>query len=106
MRVGWHHMIILSFMTIISLSRSGTIGQDEVEGITFTFFISVFEANDWINRPRLEPLVEDCDFIGKLKQGSAFWEWVNNLRFSEKWNLQKWEPDGLSTRSNLFVQQL
>jgi hypothetical protein len=59
-----------------------------------------------INRSRLKPLLKDRGFSLKLKQGSVSWCWANNLRFSEMWNLQKWEPHPLSTRSNLFVEQL
>ncbi len=44
MRVGWHHMVIV-FVVPISLSRSGTIGQDEVEELTFTISTVVFKTN-------------------------------------------------------------
>ncbi len=97
-------MVIVLIM--ISMSRSGTIGQDEVEVIIITIFTVVFKANELTNRPCLEPLLKERGFIEKLKQGRALWFSANNLRSSEKWNLQKWEPDRLSTRSNLFVQQL
>ncbi len=49
-------MIIVCFI-LISLSRSGTIGQDEVEAPTFTIFIVVFKANELINFSQLNPIV-------------------------------------------------
>jgi hypothetical protein len=73
----------------ISLSRSDTIGQDEVEEIFCTIFSVVFKANECMEDPRLEPLLEERGFIEKLKQSSAISLWANNLRFFEKWNLQK-----------------
>ncbi len=73
---------------------------------TFTIFARVFKANECMEGPRLEPLLKDLGFSLKYKQGSAFWVYANNLGSSENWNLQKWEPDPLSTCSNLFVQQL
>ncbi len=97
-------MVILNWPTLISLSRPVTIGQDEVETITCaTRFSAVLKASELNNRPRLEPLFKERGFIEKFKQGSSVWISANNLRFSEKWNLQKWEPDPLNTRSNLFV---
>ena len=39
-------MSIVSWIPPISLSRSGTIGQDEVEARTITIFIVVFKANE------------------------------------------------------------
>ncbi len=64
--------MVIVFAALISLSRSSTIGQDEVEEITFTILLVVFEANELINRPRLEPLLKDRGLIAKLKQGTAF----------------------------------
>ena len=69
----------VSFITLISLSRPGTIGQNEVEEITFTIFTVVLKADELINRPRLEPLLKYFGFSLKLKQGSAFWFWENYL---------------------------
>ena len=71
--------MVIVFAALISLSRSSTIGQDEVEEITFTILLVVFEANELINRPRLEPLLKDRGFIGKFKLDSAISEWANNL---------------------------
>ena len=65
--------------TLISLSRSGTIGQDEVEESTYTILPVVFKANELNNCPQLEPLLKDLGFIGKFKPDSAFWVWANNL---------------------------
>ena len=42
----WYNMSILSWPILISLSRSGTIGQDEVEVTTCTIFLVVFKANE------------------------------------------------------------
>ena len=64
---------------LISLSRLGTIGQDEVEPHATTILFAVFEANELTNCLRLEPLVEDRGFIGKFKPDSASWIWANNL---------------------------
>ena len=64
---------MVSWFILISLFRPGTIGQDEVEETIFAIFLVVFKANELINRPRLEPLVEERGFIKKLKQGSAVW---------------------------------
>ncbi len=64
--------------TLISLSRSDTIGQDEVQVNTCTKFVA-FKASELINRPRLEPLVENRGFSLKLKQGTVSWVWANNL---------------------------
>jgi hypothetical protein len=59
------------WIILISLSRSGTIGQDEVEATTFTIFQVVFKASELINSPRLEPLFKDLGFTLKFKPGSA-----------------------------------
>ena len=64
---------------LFTLSRPGTIGQDEVEVIAITIFSAVFKANELNNLPRLEPLVEERGFIETLKQDSAAWAWANNL---------------------------
>ena len=72
-------MGILSWIPLISLSRSGTIGQDEVEVDTLTIFSAVIKANELTNRPRLEPVLKDRYFSLKLKQGNASWVWANNL---------------------------
>ncbi len=81
--------MVVVFVILFSLSRPGTIGQDEVEVMNVTILTFVFKADELINRPRLEPLFKERGFIEKSKQGSAFWVWANNLRFSENWNLQK-----------------
>ena len=96
-------MGVLSWILFISLSRSGAIGQDEVDFNICTIFIAVFKANECRKSTRLEPLLKDRGLIEKFKPVNAVWVYANNLRFSEKWDLQKWEPDRLSTRSNLFV---
>ncbi len=77
-RVGWYLMVKVA-PTLFSLSRPGTIGQDEVESITCTTFLVVLKANELTNRPCLEPLFKERGFIEKLKQGSAVWIWANNL---------------------------
>ena len=64
-----HHKGVLRVILLISLSRSGTIGQDEVEDPTFTVFPVFYKANECINHPRLEPLLKDRGFSLKLKQG-------------------------------------
>ncbi len=74
-----YHMIKVSRQTLISLGRSGTIGQDEVKLATCTILPVVFKANDLNNRSSLEPLLKERGFIKKLKEGSAFWIWANNL---------------------------
>ena len=66
-----YHMSIVSWTSLISLSRSGTIGQDEVECITITIFFVALKANEFINRPHLEPLLKDRCFSWKLKQGTT-----------------------------------
>ncbi len=76
--IRWYHMIIKCFI-LISLSRSGPIGQDEVELHTCTTIPSVFKANELTNRPRLEPLFEDRGFSLKLKPASSVCYWTNNL---------------------------
>ncbi len=65
-----NHMIIVVSIPF-SLSRPGTIRQDEVEHITCTILFVVFKANELINRPRLEPLFKERGFIKKLKQSSS-----------------------------------
>jgi hypothetical protein len=54
-RIRWYHKSVLSLWIPISLSRPGTIGQDEVVCTTKTIFIIVFKAHELTNRPRLEP---------------------------------------------------
>ena len=63
-------MSMFSWIIFISLSRSGPIGQDEVEEKICTIFIEGFKANESNNLPRLEPLVAERGFIEKLKRGS------------------------------------
>ena len=72
-------MSVLSWPLLISLSRPGTIGQDEVEIPTCTSLLAVFKADELTNRPRLEPLLKDRGFSLKFKPGSASWVWANNL---------------------------
>ncbi len=43
--ISWHHMIIV-FEAPISLSRSGTIGQDEVEPSALTIPLVVLKADE------------------------------------------------------------
>ncbi len=57
-------------VTLIYLSSSGIIGQDEVEPKTFTIVV-IFEANELINCSRLEPLFKDHGLSWKFNQGSA-----------------------------------
>ncbi len=71
--------MVIVFLTLNSLRRSGTIGQDEVEVRACTIFNVVFKANELTNRSRLEPLLKDRGFIGKFKPGSAISEWANNV---------------------------
>ena len=44
--ISWYHMSEVSWENGISLSKSGTIGQDEVESSTFTIFMIVFKADE------------------------------------------------------------
>ncbi len=46
MRVGWHHKCILSWILLISLSRSGTIAEDPVEMDACTIFIVGLKPNE------------------------------------------------------------
>jgi hypothetical protein len=71
--------MVIVVSILISLSRPGTIGQDEVEEHTSTILPAVFKANELIDCSRLEPLVEDCGFGLKFKPDSAFSIWANNL---------------------------
>ncbi len=77
--ISWYHLSILSWILLISLSRSGTIGQDKVEVNTCTIFTVIFRANELINYSRLEPLLKDRCFIWKLQQGINVFAWANNL---------------------------
>jgi hypothetical protein len=63
--------MVIVFATPTFHSRSGTIGQNEVEAPTCTIFTVVLKANELINRPRFEPLLKDLGFSLKFKQGSA-----------------------------------
>jgi hypothetical protein len=71
--------MVIVFAVPISLSRPGTIGQNEVEITICAIFSVVIKANELYNRPRLEPLVEDCGFGLKFKPDSALWVYANNL---------------------------
>jgi hypothetical protein len=65
----WYIIVIVSWIILISLSRSGTIGQDEVVEDTPTLFSVVFNANESMNHST--PLTyHSCR--GKLKMLGAF----------------------------------
>ena len=57
---------MVSWMTLLSLSRSGTIGQDEVEVTFITIFSAVFKANEGVNLSASNLLV-DLSLSWKLK---------------------------------------
>ena len=59
--ISWNHKGILSWSTGRSLTRSGTIGQDEVETSTFTIFVIVFKASECIKSTIfLQHLLDHC----------------------------------------------
>ena len=63
-------MSILSWIRMISLSRSGTIGQDEVERTTITISLVVLKANECMKHSA--PL-KHHSCRGKHKILGAFW---------------------------------
>ena len=50
-RISWHHMGIAYSITLVTLFSSSTIGQDEVEVLTFTILAAVFKANKVLKHP-------------------------------------------------------
>ena len=47
--IRWNHKCMVSWKILVSLSRLGTIGQDEVEVPTFTILPVVLKANQGMN---------------------------------------------------------
>ncbi len=53
----WYDIGVVSWITLIYLSRSGTIGQDEVKTITCTIFKVVFKANEGVKDSTLNHFI-------------------------------------------------
>ncbi len=65
-----YHMSIVSWMLLIALCRSGTIGQNKVQINSWTIFCAVFKAIKEINDST--PLFNHS-LIWKFKISGAFW---------------------------------
>ncbi len=63
-------MGILSWIPIFSLSRSGTIGQDEVKATTYTICLGVFKASKCMKH---STLLTHHSCRGKHKMLGASW---------------------------------
>ncbi len=85
--ISWYHMRILSLI-LKNLSRSGTIGQDEVELVTCTFFSVVFKANEWTHHSIF--FTNNCS-KGKDKMLGAFL--IDAYWF---WKSDRWKDDDSS----------
>ncbi len=74
---------MLSWVIFISLSRSGTIGQDEVKKISFTNFFTVLKANEGVKDSTLNHFI-NLSLTWKEKLFFAF-------RFNDAYYLR--QPD-------------